>query len=149
MPKLYLFILSFFYVGYFKYAPGTIASMITAFFYFFIPSLYLIQLSIITVTMISGFYLCYIYNTQIKKDDPSFIVIDEVLGMSIALFMLPKSFIVYLLSFIIFRSLDIFKPFFISHIEKIDYGVGIMLDDLISGLLTLFFINIMLLYSLI
>ena len=56
--------------------------------------------------------------------------------MSIALFMLPHNLILYLLAFFIFRILDIFKPSFIYEIQKLPYGWGIMLDDVIAGIFT-------------
>ena len=65
--------------------------------------------------------------------DPEEIVIDEVVGMSISLFMLPKSITIYVIAFLIFRILDIFKPSFIYRIQKLSNGWGIMLDDVFAG----------------
>ena len=54
----------------------------------------------------------------LDDDDPSEVVIDEVVGMGISLFMLPHSFGLYLLAFILFRIFDIWKPLFIKQMEK-------------------------------
>ena len=55
----------------------------------------------------------------------------------ISLFLIPKLLSAYLLAFFIFRFLDIFKPSFIFRAQNIGSGVGIMMDDIISGLITL------------
>ena len=68
--------------------------------------------------------------------DPSEVVIDEAVGMGISLFMLPHSFGLYLLAFVLFRIFDIFKPSFIYQIQDLPGGWGIMLDDVLAGLFT-------------
>jgi len=137
MNFTYNFLISFFYVGYVKYAPGTIASLIMLIIFFFIPNVFEIQLLILILLLLLGFVLCYYHSKISLEKDPSFIVIDEIVGMSISLFMLPKIFILYLISFILFRCLDIFKPFFINKSQEIDFGIGIMLDDILSGIFTI------------
>ena len=69
--------------------------------------------------------------------DPSEVVIDEAVGMSISLFMLPHSLGLYILAFILFRFFDIFKPSFIYRIQNLPGGWGIMLDDVLAGFFTL------------
>ena len=51
--------------------------------------------------------------------------------------MFSKIFSAYLVAFILFRFFDILKPSIIERIQHIDYGIGIMLDDIISGFLSL------------
>ena len=81
-----------------------------------------------------------------EEKDPNFIVIDEIAGMSIALFMVPKVAHLFLLSFALFRIFDIFKPGFISTSEKIENGIGIMLDDIISGIMALSLIHFLIIW---
>jgi phosphatidylglycerophosphatase A len=68
--------------------------------------------------------------------DPSCAVIDEVLGMGVAMFLLPQGpewpFII--MAVILFRLFDIWKPFPIRRLEKLPGGWGIMTDDLVAGL---------------
>jgi len=143
MDKIYLFFSTFFYVGKIKYAPGTVASLITLFLWFyFVPLNYIFQFYLIFILLILSLFLCYQYSLKNNYSDPSFIVIDEVIGMSIALFMIPKTLIFYLVAFIIFRFLDITKPLFISSLEKINNGIGIVLDDVISGLITVLILHL-------
>ncbi len=67
-------------------------------------------------------------------------VIDEVVGMMISLFLIPKTILAYSLAFILFRALDIFKPSIIYRSQNFGYGIGIMLDDIIAGIITLLII---------
>jgi len=64
------------------------------------------------------------------------IVIDEVCGFFLSVFLLPKSFLMAVYAFVIFRALDIAKPFPIKASQKIPRGWGIVLDDLIAGIYT-------------
>jgi len=67
-------------------------------------------------------------------DDPSKIVIDEVVGMWIAMLFIPTSYAVLLSAFVLFRFFDIAKPLYIRRLEKIPGGWGIMLDDVAAGI---------------
>ena len=88
-----------------------------------------------------GFYCCYNFYKHSEEKDPSYIVIDEAVGMMIALFLIPKVLELYLLAFLIFRFLDIIKPSIIYRSQYFDYGIGIMLDDILSGLITLLILS--------
>jgi len=137
MILLYDILISFFYVGYVKYAPGSVASLLMLCIYYFIPNIFIIQLYVLIFLSFSGFLLCYYHSIISEEKDPSFIVIDEVLGISISLFMLPKSILLYSVSFFIFRFLDIYKPSIINKSQNVGNGLGIMLDDIISGFVTI------------
>jgi len=141
--KILYFLLSLFYIGKIKYAPGTVASVLTVIIWYMIDFTKNIQIIIIISIILMGLILCYCYSKFNGDKDPSFIVIDEFAGMSIALFMVPKITYLYFLSFLLFRILDIFKPGFISKSEKIGNGVGIMLDDIISGIITLSILHLL------
>jgi len=142
MYKILYFLLSLFYVGKIKYAPGTVASALTVIAWYIIDFSKNIQIIIIISAVLIGLILCYCYSKYNGAKDPSFIVVDEFVGMSIALFMVPKISYFYFLSFLLFRILDIFKPGLISSSEKIGNGIGIMLDDIISGIITLCIVHL-------
>ena len=129
-------LISFFYIGYIKYAPGTISSFFSLIIFYFIPNSIITQTIFLITICLMGFILCYYYSKNNIIKDPSFIVIDEVAGMSVSLFMLPKELHVYILAFILFRIFDIFKPGLIDKSQELNFGIGIMLDDLLAGLLT-------------
>ena len=127
---------TFFCLGKLPMAPGSFGSFATLLIWLFLPLNYLIQIIIIIILFILGVISSNIVSKEMNDHDPSEIIIDEVIGMSIALFMLPHNLILYLLAFFIFRILDIFKPSFIYEIQKLPYGWGIMLDDVIAGIFT-------------
>ncbi|MGD2126797.1 MAG: phosphatidylglycerophosphatase A [Desulfobacteraceae bacterium] len=68
--------------------------------------------------------------------DPSQVVIDEVAGFLLALFLVPPSWLSLAVGFVLFRILDILKPFPIRRLEKLPGGWGIVLDDLVAGAYT-------------
>lgn len=77
--------------------------------------------------------------------DPSSVVIDEVVGMWIALLLLPKSFPVAIAAFVLFRFLDIIKPQPARALERLPNGWGIMLDDVVAGLYANLILHVILL----
>ena len=137
MSKVQDFIIRYFYLGNFKYAPGTFASFCIMLVWFFIPNELNLQLFLILFHVIIGLYFCYSFSNFSSVKDPPYIVIDEVVGMMISLFLLPKTMGAYILAFILFRAFDILKPSIINRSQHFKYGIGIMVDDIIAGVLTL------------
>ena len=132
-------ILSVCYLGKIKFAPGTIASLICAIIWFFIPCNLEMRLCLLFLFLLIGFYFCWEYSKNaILGKDPSMIVIDEFSGMSIALCIIEPNVYMYLLGFLLFRFFDILKPSFIYSSQTAGYGIGIMLDDILSGIIVLF-----------
>ena len=133
-------ILTFFFVGYIKYAPGTIASFLLLLIWYFIPNILLLQASIlflILLILFSSLYVCNYFSIVSEEKDPGYIVIDEILGMSISLFMIPKNIALYFLAFIIFRFFDILKPSIIYNVQDFEKGLDILADDFFAGIFTL------------
>ena len=130
------YILSLFNIGKIKYAPGSFASLIVAFLWYFVPNDFFLQLVSIILILLIGLICCNFHLKNIKEKDPQYIVIDEAVGMMIALFLIPKILEAYLLSFLIFRLLDILKPSIIYRSQNINYGIGVILDDVIAGFIT-------------
>ena len=65
--------------------------------------------------------------------DPSIVVIDEIVGVWIALLLLPKTVLAVLLAFLLFRVMDVVKPEPARSLERLPGGWGIMLDDVVAG----------------
>lgn len=79
----------------------------------------------------------------LKKKDPGCIVIDEIAGMLVTLLGLPFNLKTAVLGFIIFRILDILKPFPIRILEKkIPGGAGVVADDVVAGIFGNFLLRI-------
>ena len=76
------------------------------------------------------------------EKDPSRVIIDEVAGQWLGLLILPDGMIYIVGAFVLFRFLDIFKPWPIRQMEQFPKGWGVMLDDTLAGLLTLGLIQV-------
>jgi phosphatidylglycerophosphatase A len=74
------------------------------------------------------------YQKLLRQNDPPKVVIDEVAGFSLTMFLLPPSWPILGLGFILFRFFDILKPYPIRRLEKLRGGFGIVADDLLAGL---------------
>lgn len=72
-------------------------------------------------------------------EDPSRVVVDEMVGVWIALLAAPSGHIWYgVAAFVLFRFFDIVKPFGVRHMEKMGGGVGVMMDDVLAGVYAFF-----------
>ena len=141
------FILTGFYVGKIKYAPGTFGTLLAIPIFLLIYDFNLItKISIVFLLfLISLFLLSQSYKKQVFKDiDDKTIVIDEVIGYLIFIVFFDNTLFVLFSSFLIFRLFDIVKPYPISLIDKkMKNALGVILDDIIAGLfsgITLFII---------
>ena len=67
------------------------------------------------------------------KDDKK-VVIDEMAGMCISLLFMPLNLFTLVAAFILFRFFDIVKPLYIRRLEKVNGGLGVMLDDIAAGM---------------
>ena len=135
------FAATFFYLGKLPFAPGSWGSLGALLLWLLLPISFSIHLSVIVFLFVLGVYSSNKMAKYLNDHDPSEVVIDEAVGMGISLFMLPHSFGLYLLAFILFRIFDIFKPSFIYQIQDLPGGWGIMVDDVLAGLFTLTLVN--------
>lgn len=71
------------------------------------------------------------------REDPGFVVVDEVAGQLIALIAVRPDWQHAVLSLVLFRLFDIFKPWPIRRFEALPEGTGIMLDDVVAGVFAL------------
>ena len=128
-----------FYIGRLPLAPGTFCSFIAflAWYYlrFYIEGVFILYASLILFFV--GVAVSTIHSEVIKKEDPSEIVIDEWVGQWIALWLIPHSFYWGLASFVLFRFFDISKLGPVQGMDDIKSGTGIMMDDVVAGILAL------------
>jgi len=124
---------TFFYCGYLPKAPGTWAAGFTAIILFFVwPLLWIYQLIVIAVIFVLGAWISGEAESFLGHDGRP-IVIDEVLGQMVALFMAPPKFVPYVLAFVFFRFFDVVKPPPVRQWESFRRGWGVMADDLAAG----------------
>lgn len=121
-------------MGYVPKAPGTVASLVAALFFFSVqPDIYMLIL-LCTVSFILGIIVTPAVE-KIYGNDPSQVVIDEVAGQWVAfLFVENVSWPVVLAGFILFRLFDILKPLGVNRLQDLPAGWGVMLDDIAAGL---------------
>jgi len=142
MSNLAKIISTAFGVGYFPLAPGTMGSLAALIVYWISPEITAIQLAMIILGISAlGIYTATITEREMKNKlgqergiDPGIVVIDEVIGMLIALLFVPKTAFYLIAAFIFFRIFDITKPYPIRRMEKFPGGWGIVLDDVIAGI---------------
>lgn len=137
-------IVTFFGVGYTPVAPGTAGALAGGILFYFLSlglsnygiDNYLIQLVLVTLTIIV--FLIGIYSIKKLENtwehDSQQIVIDEVIGVWIAMLFIPLNWFYYLLAFVLFRFFDIAKPLFIKRIDHMKSSWSIMLDDVVAGI---------------
>lgn len=130
-------------LGYFV-APGTwgsLAGLIFGFFlnYYFTKYNFLIVIltSITSLIIINKSYKLF------GQNDPQEINLDEFIGMQFALLNLKINFVNYLVSFVIFRFLDITKILGIKYLEKLPGAWAIIIDDIAAGIITNIFVKIL------
>ncbi|MCQ2901852.1 phosphatidylglycerophosphatase A [Helicobacter pylori] len=129
--------LTLFFSGYSKKAPGTIGSLVALLLglpvlIFSANTLFLaaVFIGLIAITQIDK------EEEETKRHDSSYIVIDELVGMWLAMAISGLSLAGVVLSFIFFRVYDITKPSLIGKIDKeVKGGLGVVADDALAGVL--------------
>lgn len=128
-------------VGYSPVAPGTAGSFLIIVIYWLLPEINNAALLLyIVVLFFIGVYSASITEEEMIRQmgperghDASIIVIDEIIGMLIAVFAVPKHVYYLIAAFILFRLFDITKPFPANRSQKLPKGWGIMIDDIVAG----------------
>lgn len=144
-----------FYVGYLRPAPGTWGSLVAALLA--IPLIYATSLPGLLVAIVVAYVAGHWATSEMTREgphDPSEIVIDEVAGQWVTL--IPLALVDYMhrpqaldtfweavtqwgtsvaLAFVLFRVFDILKPWPVSWADRRSDATGVMLDDVIAGVL--------------
>ncbi|MFN3966344.1 MAG: phosphatidylglycerophosphatase A [Endomicrobiia bacterium] len=143
MKNLIIFLATGLGVGFLPFAPGTFGTILSfLIWWIFIPDKIFIQIIVLVSGVILAFFVSDMAEKIFLQKDEQKIVIDEIIGFWVALVGIPKKFIFVLLAFFIFRIFDVLKLPFIGNIQKLNGGAGIILDDILAGLLTNFLIHI-------
>jgi phosphatidylglycerophosphatase A len=131
-----------FFTGYMKHASGTWASF-AGLIIFLIPGFEnpSLMIFIISLFILIGVPIGDKFEAIYGKD-PKECTIDEIIGMWITLLFLPKKIWWLALAFVIWRILDIVKPFPARMLENIKGGWGIILDDVAAGIYSFCIIQI-------
>ena len=144
----YLFV-TFFGIGTIRFAPGTITSLITTVLLFSLFHIINLSNNVILLFLILvflySFYAVADYIKENENKDPREVVIDEVIGQSIPIYLFEiahgseknfqEAILFYIYIFVLFRFFDIKKPFPVNIFDK-NYknSFGVIIDDVIAGL---------------
>lgn len=125
-----------FFIGYFPIAPGTVASAVAMVILGVFKPQDLTILLILLFSLLFGTLASERLEKKYGRKDPSYVVIDEFVGYLTTVLFIPLTWKNLLIGFFLFRFLDIVKPPPIRQIEKrLKGGVGIMMDDVIAGVI--------------
>jgi len=139
LRKVHLLLATGLGIGDLPRAPGTLATLVAVILYLVFRKILPGPLSYgIMLVLFSGMavWICGTVEKYLGKKDSSAIVIDEMAGFLLAMFLVPFSVRMLILGFILFRAFDILKPFRIDRIESLPGGWGVVGDDLAAGILT-------------
>ena len=143
----FLFV-TFFGIGTIRYAPGTITSLITTVLLFSLFHILNLSNAAILMILIAISFYSFIaianYIKEIPNKDPKEVVIDEVIGQSIPIYLYEiahgtnkdskEAILFYIYIFILFRYFDIKKPFPVNFFDKkFKNSFGVIMDDVIAG----------------
>jgi phosphatidylglycerophosphatase A len=135
MIRLILLLASGLGAGFSPFAPGTAGTLVA------IPIELLLspirspvyELTLLTFFFFSSWIAERAQNHWQKKDDQR-IVIDEIMGYFLTMLWIPKTLFFISVGFLLFRLLDIVKPFPCRQLEKVRGGFGVVLDDVFAGI---------------
>ena len=153
MNKIISIFTTLFGIGYSPIAPGTIGSIFSIVFLYFLIKFvsYSFLVIIFLIILFTSLKLIEKYSNLLKSHDSSTIVIDEFLGIFLIILFydylkFANDFIMFLLILILFRFFDILKIFPINWVDKnIKNSFGVVLDDLLAGvycIIVLYSINV-------
>ena len=153
IKRFNLFFLTLLNIGKIKYAPGTLASLVTCLLFLLLISVLDISIILLCTLVIFLYSFIAINNSfdTFDTEDPQEIVIDEVVGQMLPLLAIPVYETLYIApkeyycvaAFILFRLFDIWKPFPINYVDNNTRGaLGIMLDDILASVYSIITLTI-------
>ena len=128
-PLVGLAVATVFGVGYAPIAPGTFGSAAGLLLWWLLPASATAQAAAIVVIFVAGSWGGNVAERHFGRTDPGQVVIDEVMGMLITLFLNPVGWIGALAGFLLFRVFDVIKPYPANRLERLHGGIGVMADD--------------------
>lgn len=130
-----VFVCSFGYVGFFPVAPGTAGSAAGVALFVVLRWLGVphVELPVVLGLFALGVWLGASAERALGSIDPGPVVIDEVMGMLLTLALIPVNWVGIVLGFVLFRALDVVKPFPARQLEHLPGGLGMMADDAMAA----------------
>jgi phosphatidylglycerophosphatase A len=132
-PLFSLAIATVFGLGYVPVAPGTFGSAAGLVLWALVPASAAAQGFAIIVLLVVGSVTGGVAERHYGQPDPGCVVIDEVMGVLVTLFLTPVSWEGAIGAFFLFRIADVVKPYPANRLEGLPGGVGVMADDLMAA----------------
>jgi phosphatidylglycerophosphatase A len=120
-------------IGYIPFAPGTFGSAAGLLLWWALPASTLVQSGVIVGLFVVGSWSGNVAERHFGKTDPGQVVIDEVMGMLITLFLNPVGWPGAIGAFLLFRLFDVLKPYPANRLERLHGGIGVMADDAMAA----------------
>ncbi len=121
-------------VGRAPIAPGTFGTLLGIPLYLILRMLSApIYALCVVVLFLLGVWICQIAEARLGSRDPGAIVWDEIVGFLIAMFLAPAGWRWIVIGFVLFRVFDVWKPFPIREMDRLEGGFGVMADDAAAG----------------
>ena len=119
-------------------APGTFGTLIAIPFYLAMQTLSVSSyLALLLLIIVTSMWICHKVTLEIGIEDHQGMCLDEVVGFLVTMFYAPHGWKWIWFGFILFRLFDILKPWPIRYVDRnIHGGVGIILDDVLAGVLS-------------
>jgi phosphatidylglycerophosphatase A len=146
-PLLALTFATVFGVGYVPVAPGTFGSAAGLLVWAVLPEAPGASAAAIAVLFAVGSCSGRIAERHFQTEDPAPVVIDEVMGMLVTLFMNPVGWLGATVAFLLFRIADVIKPFPANRLERLGGGIGVMADDFMAAVYANLVLRLMLAMS--
>ena len=137
MTRFAVFVATFVYTGLFPFAPGTMGSLAGLVVYALIVRVgagFALESIVIAGLYALGVWAANVAERHFGSVDPGPVVIDEVVGMLITLFLVPVGVTGAIVGLLLFRVFDIVKPFPAARLERLHGGFGVMSDDAMAGI---------------
>jgi phosphatidylglycerophosphatase A len=133
LQRLALLVATVMGVGYAPFAPGTFGTAAGLLLWAVLPTAPAVQALAILALFAAGSWSGSVAERHFGRTDPGQVVVDEVMGMLITLFMIPVGWWGAVAGFLIFRVADVLKPFPANRLERLPGGVGVMADDAMAA----------------
>ncbi len=129
---------TFFYTGYFPVAPGTAGALAgmgvyCAYYLAFGRHAWIVNAAVCVAAVYPSIRLCDEGERFFGRKDPSCVVLDEAVGYWTSVLFHPFSIWGAVIAFVFFRLADIVKPWPARGLQRLNGGLGIVIDDIVAG----------------
>ena len=146
--KVFVFFATGLGIGFLPFFPGTLGSVLALpLCYLLVPIQPFIAGGIIVIIVLLSMWIAGKAERVLRQKDPGKIVIDEIAGVMVTFIGVPFDLLNVVVGFLIFRIMDILKPYPARLLEKkLPGGVGVVMDDVVAGLYSNFLLRILMVF---